>query len=127
MLIRAKSDKNIQARTVLFDSGYTADNLKLITRLGSIFVTTLKSNRLVSLTPEGEYIHLQDRLWDAERLEHGLNIKLKDLPFRVQLFKVVALRLHANQLYQSLYAVQHALFDDYLRAELRHPQIPAFS
>lgn len=197
MLIRAKSDKNIRARTVLFDSWYAAaDNLKLIIRLGMVFVTTLKSNRLVSLTPEGGYIHLQDLLWDADRLEHGVSIKLKELPFRVQLFKVVAtngdidwvitnqpertltthdiqhqnavrwqieqlhrelkqltgsekcecrkarsqrnhlgccyhawlaLRLCANQLRQSLYAVQHALFDDYLRAELRHPHIPAFS
>jgi Transposase DDE domain len=197
MLIRAKSDKNIQARTVLFDSWYAAaDNLKLIIRLGMVFVTSLKSNRLVRLTPEGGYSHLQDLLWDADRLEHGLSIKLKELPFRVQVFKVVAtngdidwvmtnqpertlttreiqhqnavrwqieqlhrklkqwtgsekcecrqarsqrnhlgccyqawlaLRLRANQLRQSLYAVQHALFDDYLRAELRHPHIPAFS
>jgi len=160
------------------------------------FMTTLKSSRLVSLTPYGGYIHLQDLLWDANRLEHGLSSKLKELPFRVQLFKVVAthgdidrvltnqpahnstthaiqqqnairwqieqlhrelkqltgsekcecrkarsqrnplgccyhawlaLHLRANQLCQSLSAVQHALFDDYLRTELRHPHIPAIS
>ena len=197
MLIRAKSDKNIQAKTILFDSWYAAaDNLKLIVRLGLYFVTTLKSNRMVSLTPEGGYIHLQDLVWNADSLEHGRSIKLKELPFRVQLFKVVAtngdidwvitnhperdltshhiqlknavrwqieqlhrelkqltgsekcecrkarsqrnhlgccyhawlaLRQRADQLKQSLYAVQHALFSDFLRAELRQPHIPACS
>jgi hypothetical protein len=29
-------------------------------------------------------------VWAAEQLERGLSIKLKELPFRVQLFKVVA-------------------------------------
>ena len=197
MLLNAKHDKGLQAQTVLFDSWYAAaDNLKLIVRLGMVFVTTLKSNRMVSLTPEDGYIHLQDLAWSAAQLEQGHSVKLKELPFRVQLFKVVApngdidwiitnrpdgtmtthaiqtqnavrwqieqlhremkqltgsekcecrkarsqrthlgccyhawlaLRLRANQLGQSLYAVQHALFDDYLRAELRHPHIPAFS
>jgi len=197
MLIAAKSDKAIKAKTVLFDSWYAAvDNLKLIIRLGLYFVTTLKSNRMVSLTAEGGYIHLQDLVWAADSLEHGLSVKLKELPFRGQLFKVVALngdiesvitnhpqpeltthdvqsknavrwqieqlhrelkqltgseqcpcrkarsqrnhlgccypawltlRLHANPLQQSLYAVQQALFSDYLRAELRQPHIPAFS
>jgi hypothetical protein len=197
MLLNAKNDKGLQAKTVLFDSWYAgADNLKLIIRLGLYFVTTLKSNRMVSLTPEGGYIHLQDLVWSAEQLEHGLSVKLKELPFRVQLFKVVAphgdidwiitnhpagattthdiqaenavrwhieqlhrelkqltgsekcecrkarsqrnhvgccyhawlaLRLRANQLGHSLYAVQHALFSDYLRAELSHPHIPAFA
>jgi len=197
MLLNAKNDKGLQAKTVLFDSWYAGvDNLKLIVRLGMVFVTTLKSNRMVSLTPEGGYVHLQDVVWTAEQLEHGLSIKLKELPFRVQLFKVVAtngdigwiitnhpegmmttdaiqsenavrwqieqlhrelkqltgsekcecrkarsqrthigacyhawfaLRQRATKLGQSLYAVQHALFDDYLRAELRQPHIPAFS
>jgi len=197
MLVRAKSDKGLQAKTILFDSWYAGvDNLKFIIRLGMYFVTSLKSNRMVSLTPEGGYIHLQDLVWSADQLEHGLSIKLKELPFRVQLFKVVtsngdidwiisnhpegtmttyaiqdqnavrwqieqlhrelkqltgsekcecrkarsqrnhlaccyhawlSLRLRANQLSQSLYAVQHALFSAYLRAELRQPHIPAFS
>ena len=48
MLLRALSDKGLQAQTILFDSWYAAvDNLKLIERLGRYFVTTLKSNRLV--------------------------------------------------------------------------------
>jgi hypothetical protein len=197
MLIRARSDKNLKARTVLFDSWYAAsDNLKLIVRLGMYFVTTLKSNRMVSLTAEAGYVHLDSLRWDAHALEYGLSVKLKDLPFRLQLFKVVAtngdidwiitnhpeheltthdlqaknavrwhieqlhrelkqltgteqcqcrkarsqrnhlgccylawlaLRRRATQMHRSLYAVQHALFSDYLRAELRQPHIPVFA
>ncbi len=53
-------------------------------------MTTLKDNRLVSLSKEQGYIHLQDIEWTPERLEHGVSVKLKEVPFRVQLFKVVA-------------------------------------
>lgn len=91
MLVRAKSDKRLAARTVLFDSWYaSADTLKLIARLEMGFVTTLKSNRLVSLSSEAGYVHLQDLDWTQERLQYGLSVKLKELPFRVRLFKVVA-------------------------------------
>ena len=42
MLIRAKSDKRLQANTVLFDSWYASvENLKVIHRLGMVFVTAL--------------------------------------------------------------------------------------
>src|SRR5579859_4604875 len=54
-----------------------------------MFVTTLNSNRMLSLTAEGGYIHLQDLVWSADQLEHGLSVKLKELPCRVQLFTVV--------------------------------------
>jgi len=91
MFIRAKSDKELKAKTILFDSWYAAaENLKLIVRLDMYFVTTLKSNRMVSLTPEGGYVHLQTLVWNEETLEHGISVKLKELPFRVQLFKGVA-------------------------------------
>jgi len=91
MLVRAKSDKRLQARTVLFDSWYaSADTLKLLVRLELVFITTLKSNRLVSLSKEAGYVHLQDLEWTPERLHTGLSVKLKELPFRVHLFKVVA-------------------------------------
>ena len=196
MLLRAKSDKQIKARTLLFDSWYASvDNLKLIVRLEMFFVTTLKDNRLVSLSKDGGYIHLQDIEWTEQTLREGLAIKLKELPFKVQLFKVVApngdiewvisnqpqgtfttpdiqdenavrwqieqlhrelkqltgsekcecrkarsqrnhiaccyhawlsLKIKARQLGKTLYAVQHDLFTDYLRAELCHPHIPAF-
>ena len=91
MLIRAVADKRIKAKTVLFDSWYASvDNLKVIHRLRLHFVTGLKSNRCVSLTKEGGYIHLQEIAWSDDLLISGISIKLKELPFRVRLFKVVA-------------------------------------
>ena len=107
MLLRAKSDKQLKANTVLFDSWYSSvDNLKVIHRLGMVFVTTLKSNRLVSTSKEQYqaskqqnkdktskhkgYVHLDTLTWDQDSLKHGKLIKLKELPFLVRLFKIVA-------------------------------------
>jgi len=91
MLLHAVADKLIKARTVLFDSWYAgADNLKLIHRLGLIFFTTLKENRLVSLSKEEGYIHLDQIEWTPERLHNGVSVKLKEVPFKVRLFKLVA-------------------------------------
>jgi hypothetical protein len=91
MLVRAKSDKGIKARTILFDSWYAAsDTLKFLHRLDLFFITTLKSNRMVSLSRESGYVHLQDIDWTVDQLGHGISVKLKELPFRVLLFKVVA-------------------------------------
>lgn len=92
MLIAAKKEKGIQAKVILFDSWYASvENLKLIHRMDMRFVTTLKENRLISLTKEGGYIHLQEIKWTEEQLEHGIKIKLQEVPFHVQLFKLVAL------------------------------------
>ena len=91
MLRHAYREKRIQAETILFDSWYAAaDNLKFVHRLNKIFVTTLKENRLVSLGPEGGYLHLEQLEWTPERLRYGIRVKLKEVPFKVQLFKVVA-------------------------------------
>lgn len=91
MLLHALADKRIKARTVLFDSSYAgADNLKLIHRLGLIFFTTLNENRLVSLSKEDGYIHLDQIEWTPERLQNGVIVKLKEVPFKVRLFKLVA-------------------------------------
>jgi hypothetical protein len=108
MLIRAVSDKQLQAQTVLFDSWYASvENLKLIHRLERIFITTLKSNRLVSVwqdksldksldkspdkSPDkSRSIHLEGIEWTQERLQEGVLVKLKGLPFAVRLFKLVA-------------------------------------
>lgn len=91
MLLNARHDKGIQAQTVLFDSWYGSwENLKLVNTLEMVFFTTLKSNRLISLSKEEGYIHLNEIDWTPERLEHGVSIKLKKVPFRVQLFKLVA-------------------------------------
>jgi hypothetical protein len=67
-----------------------AENLKFIHRLEKVFVTTLKENRGVSLSPEQGSIHLQQIEWTAEQLRYGIQVKLKEVPFKVQLFKGVA-------------------------------------
>jgi hypothetical protein len=91
MLYRAISDKRIQAHTILFDNWYASTRvLKIIHRLDRYFITTLKSNRKVSLSKEAGYVALTDVPWDAEALQHGLLITLKELPFKVRLFKLVA-------------------------------------
>ena len=91
MLITAKMDKGILANMVLFDSWYASvSNLKQINRMGMQFITTLKENRLVSLSKEGGYIHLQEIEWTEEQKQYGVQIKLQEVPFHVQLFKLVA-------------------------------------
>jgi len=91
MLTNAISDKKVQAKRVLFDSWYASwQNLKRVHRLGLIFYTTLKSNRLVSLSKEEGYVHLDEIEWTAERMEKGVIVKLKKVPFKVKLFKLVA-------------------------------------
>jgi hypothetical protein len=91
MVRNAMADKRIQAKRILFDSWYAAaNNLKLVHRLGLIFFTTLKSNRMVSLSKEAGYLHLDQIEWTADHLANGLMVKLKEVPFKVRLFKVVA-------------------------------------
>ena len=91
MFLNALDQKHVQARTILFDGWYaSAENLKLVHRRKRIFFTTLKSNRLVSLSKESTYIHLEDMEWTPDRLAHGVLVKLKEVPFRVRLFKLVA-------------------------------------
>jgi hypothetical protein len=56
MVINDVYAKKIKAKRILFDSWYaSAENLKLVHRLGLIFFTTLKSNRMVSLSKEGDW------------------------------------------------------------------------
>mgnify|MGYP001571284470 CR=1 FL=1 len=91
MLIAAKKEKGIKAEVILFDSWYASvENLKLIHRMPMQFITTLKENRLISLSKEGGYIHLQEIEWTEERKRYGVKIKLQEVPFHVQLFKLVA-------------------------------------
>lgn len=91
MLVNALDLKHLHARTILFDGWYaSAENLKLIHRRKRIFFTTLKSNRLVSLSKEAGYCHLEDIEWTTDRLAQGVRVKLKEVPFYVQLFKLVA-------------------------------------
>jgi SRSO17 transposase len=91
MLINAIANKQIKAKTVLFDSWYAAwQNLKLVDSLKLTFYTTLKTNRLVSLSAEEGYVHLETIDWTQPRLKHGVIVKLKKVPFKVKLFKLVA-------------------------------------
>jgi len=100
MLGRSQSDKQLQAKTVLFDSWYASvDNLKLLQRLNLTFITTLKANRLVSVWKDKDkdknkdktqWVHLDELAWDSQTLQWGLLVKLKELPFAVRLFKLVA-------------------------------------
>ncbi|MFP4440523.1 MAG: transposase, partial [Chloroflexaceae bacterium] len=91
MLIAAVADKQLQAQTILFDTWYaSADNLKLVHRLGRTFYTTVKKNRRVSLTQEDGSIGLEDIDWTEERLTHGVIVRLHKVPFPVRLFKLVA-------------------------------------
>ncbi len=83
--------KKIAAKYILFDIWYgSVANLKLIHRLERYFVCPIKSNRLVSLSKETGYVHLETIDWTSEHLEHGVLVKLKELPFMVRLFKIVA-------------------------------------
>ena len=89
MFIRAIASKDLACHTILFDSWYSSfENLKLIHRMDWTFFTTLKSNRLVSLSKEQGYIHLQDIEWTKEQLRNGIIIKLKKVLFLVKLFKI---------------------------------------
>jgi hypothetical protein len=91
MFLHAVENKRVKARTILFDAWYASvENLKLIHRRRWTFFTTLKSNRLVSLSKAQGYIHLDEIEWTADRREHGLLVKLKEVPLKVRLFKVVA-------------------------------------
>ncbi|WP_334168720.1 IS701 family transposase [Methylobacter sp.] len=91
MLVNAIADKGLKAKTVLFDSWYASwENLKLVHTLKRTFYTTLKSNRMVSLSKEEGYVHLDAIEWTPERLQAGVVVKLKKVPFKVKLFKLVA-------------------------------------
>lgn len=195
MFVNAIEDKQLQARTLVFDAWYaSAGNLKLIHRRKWRFFTTLKSNRLVSLSKAQGYIHLAEIEWTPQQLVHGVLVKLKEVPFKVRLFKLVApngdidwvitndldetvtaqvaedtsdvrwqveelhrglkqltgsekcqcrsgraqrnhlaccyhawvsLKVKAQELGQTMYALRASLFNDYLRAELRNPRLTA--
>ncbi len=72
-----------------------------------VFVSTLKSNRLVSTSKEQYqankeqnkdkkqaknkgYVHLDTLEWNSDTLRYGQLIKLQEMPFLVRLFKMVA-------------------------------------
>lgn len=90
MFLAAITTKNLKAKLVLFDSWYASvENLKLVHRANRYFVTTLKSNRMVSTSSQTGYVHLDELDWSEEQLANGQMVKLKELPFLVRLFKLV--------------------------------------
>ena len=97
LLLRAVGDKQIQAKTELFDCWTGSwQNLKRVHRLGLTFYTTRKANRMVSLSAEDGYIHLDEIAWNDEQLTNGIIVKVKivqvkKVPLRGRLFKVVAI------------------------------------
>ncbi len=137
MLLHAVADKHLQARTVLLDSWSAgADNLKLIYRLGLIFFTTLKENRLLSLSKEEGYLPELKQLTGTEKYQHlhrnadAVQVCRKARSQRTHLaccyHAWLPLKVKAKQLNKTVYQVKTDLLRDYLRAELRNPDMPAF-
>lgn len=116
MLARAFADKGILSRYMLFDSWYgSVDNLKYIHRQQRLFVTTLKSNRKVSLSKAEGYVHLTDIDWTPARQRFGVTIHLKDVPFPIQLFKIAVTHDDIDWVITNEVA-QSSLTTDVLRA-----------
>jgi len=91
MFVQANESHRIKARNIAFDSWYaSADNLKLIHRSGWTFFTTLKSNRKVSLSKETGYQNLEEIEWIPETLISGQLVRIREVPFWLKLFKLVA-------------------------------------
>ena len=91
MFAHVVAEGKIQARTLLFDAWYSgSENLKLIHRAGWTFFTTLKSNRLVSASKERGYHALDAVAPPPGGWSTGLEVRLKQVPFAVRLFKLVA-------------------------------------
>ena len=88
---RVVAEGNLLARTILFDSWYAGStNLKRIHRAGWTFFTTLKSNRLVSSTKGSSYQSLDSLDPPPRGWSQGVEVRLKEVPFGVKLFKLVA-------------------------------------
>jgi hypothetical protein len=62
----------------------------MIHRSGWTFYTNLKSNRKVSITKEVGYQHLEELEWNQEEKISGKLVRLKEVPFWLKLFKLVA-------------------------------------
>lgn len=91
MFDQVVEEGKILARTVLFDSWYAGStNLKKIHRAGWTFFTTLKNNRQVSVEQDVGYQALDTLDPPAQGWSKGVEVRLKEVPFAVKLFKLVA-------------------------------------
>ena len=85
------AEGKLLARNILFDSWYAGSiNLKRIHRAGWTFLTTLKSNRLVSLAKESGYQGLDTLEPRPQGWSQGVEVRLKELSLSVKRFKLVA-------------------------------------
>ena len=83
--------RGVKSKRVLFDSWYgSVENLKFLADKGLIFYTSIKENRKISLKPDDPYRAVAQYIWNDINPEAGVSVKLKELPFKVCLFKVVA-------------------------------------
>ncbi|NJL14814.1 MAG: transposase [Microscillaceae bacterium] len=90
MFMRLVTHKRVQARTILFDTWYASvANLKLIHRQDWVFFTTLKHNRKVSRSRESGCQSVDELVFSESELVKGIEVKLKEVPFKVKLFKLV--------------------------------------
>ena len=88
---KVASEGKLLARIILFDSWYAdSTNLKRIHRAGWTFFTTLENNRFVRLTRESGYQGLDTLEPPPQGWSRGLEMRLKEVPFGVKLFKLVA-------------------------------------
>lgn len=118
MFTNARASKALLCRRILFDSWYaSADNLKIIHRADWTFFTTLKSNRMVSLSKESGYVHLQEIAFDDPQLQCGIQVKLKEVPFLVRLFKIVASNGDIEWVITNDLTCMHAGVADQVNAE----------
>ncbi|AWM33982.1 transposase [Hymenobacter nivis] len=91
MFEQVVAEGQVLARPLLFDSWYAGStNLKRIHRAGWAFFTTLKSNRLVNRAKESGYQGLATLGPPAPGWSQGVEIRLKEVPFAVKRFKLVA-------------------------------------
>ena len=91
MFAQVVAEDKLLARPLLFDSWYAASaNLKQIHRAGWTFFTTLKSNRLVSLSQEAGYRALDTLPPPANGWSAGVEGRRQQVPFSVKHSKLVA-------------------------------------
>jgi len=91
MFDQVVAEGQVLARTILFDSWYAGStNLKRIHRAGWAFFTTLKTNRLVRLSKASGDQGLDTLAPPPQGWSRGLAVRLKEVPFGVKRFKLVA-------------------------------------
>ena len=85
------AEGKLLARTILFDSWYEGStNWKRIHRPGWTFFTTLQRNRLARRTKASGYQGLDTLEPPPQGWSRGVEVRLKEVPFGVKRFKLVA-------------------------------------